>query len=358
MTKLYLNDTNGLKEARLGDTHVENSKELQKNCIDFLCENLIVADPAKTFFAQSTSAHVANISRLIKRTSPHLTTLYISDHEIRWIKEMLEIPGYQPDSTRSNYRANEPVHSETFDLRMFAFHELIETINKAEGPAIFYVSHASRLTGELTDIAAAFALIKRLHPESLFIVDGAQTLGALSPFTCNEVCDVYLSMSCKFLGAEPNIGLAFMSDDFYERYVGRPESYPVFDIALYSRDIFSLWQNLQHPRFREDYQTHIESLKSYAVEQIMKIDSSILHISPSQAPNFLTLNLGSVDDNKKFVAYAEKEGVQIDDNVNPLWSLIDPPVPLVRIGLSVRAEKEDVDRLVRVVESYKQKTPR
>jgi hypothetical protein len=353
MKIVYLDAANGLKEAQLTDVQVENAEELQKLCTHFLCEKIVFADPEKVFLAQNITTHIAQLSGLIKKVSPQLHTVYISDHEIRWIKEMLEIPGYQPDSTHSNYRLNTSVESEIFDIKLFDFNRLTETIMSVEEPAVFYVSHISRLTGETTDIAPAYKLIKDQNRDSIFIVDGAQSVGAATPVEVNKVCDVYLGTSMKFLGAEPSIGIAFLNSGFFERYVGQRETYPQFNASMFSKDLFSLWKNLQHPRFTTDYYVYIKYLKEYAVTKIREISPDLLFAPDSQAPNFLTLNFGGVQNNKKFVTYAFNYGIRLSDNINLLWSLIEPPTPLIRIGISVQTEKEHIDRLVDIIKLHK-----
>src|SRR3989344_3849904 len=345
MGRIYLNDPNGLKEPKLFDVQVENPEKLFEESRNFICENLINADPEQTFFGQNMGTHAAQIATLVKRFKPEIKTVVVSDHEIRWLKEMFEIPGYRPDSTHSNYHLNDPIQCPTLSVKLAPFLSYASAIQKTKGPAIFYVSHVSRLTGETQNIEELYRLVKTQHPSSILIVDGAQALGVLRPVNVSNTCDAYIGMRSKFLGAEPNLGFVFFGESFAKKY-GVPESYPAFDPLAYDKDLYSLWENLKHPLYEADYYSYIIDLKEYATKTLSKSAPSRLFVPPNQSPGFLTLDFGSKTENEHFVAYAEKNGVVISDNTNELWSIIPAPKPLVRVGLSVRTTKADIDVLV------------
>lgn len=346
MESVYLNDPNGLKPPKLSSVNVENAKELEKGCADFLCKHLIQTDAGKVFFAQNMSTHLAHITSLIKKVSLEIAHVYISDHEIKWMKELLETPDLQPDATYSNYHRNEYIAHPSFTVKTIKFNEFPDAVRETEVPSIFFISHVSRLTGEIVDIASLYKLIKDTNPNSLLIVDGAQSLGALEPIDVNTSCDVYSGLSSKFIGAEPHLGMFFSSDSFYNKYIGSRQNYPEFDTEAHSKDLFSLWENLQNPGYLENYHSHITSIKNYALESLK--DSSIIYTPPHQAANFLTLNFGSKEANQIFVSKAEESGIIVSDNTQ--WSITEPDMPLVRVGISVRTTKDDIDKLVKVIE--------
>lgn len=355
MVPLYLNDPNGLKEPKLSGIQVVNPQELFEASRRFLCTNLIQADPLITFFGQNQGTHAANVATLVEQINPSIKTAIVSNHEIRWLKEMFEIPGYQPDSTHSNYHPNEPVHSPTFAVRLADFPSFADTIRTTEGPAIFYVSHISRLTGETQDIQELCRLVRAQHPDSVLMIDGAQALGVTEPVDVNGSSDVYLGMSSKFLGAEPNLGFAFFAQDFAKKYHIQ-EHYPLFNPKAYDKDLFSLWESLQNPLYQSDYHSYIVGLKAYAEQKMREHAPSLLYVPPKQSPGFLTLDFGSKGGAEQFVAYAAEHGVIISDNANDAWSIIPAPKPLVRVGISVRTTAADIDKLIDLVQA-KERTP-
>lgn len=354
MENLYFNDADGRKPPRLSSVEVENPEKLAHDCMDFLCQHLVMADPQKAFFAQNISSHLAYITSAIKKVAPETGQVYISDHEIKWMKEILEIEAFQPaDSTHSNYVENKSVEHSTFSVDATEFESFYEKIKDVKNPSIFFISHVSRLTGEIAPIKEIFDLIKSNNPESILIVDGGQAIGALDHINVNEMCDVYIGLSYKFLGAEPSLGIAFMSDDFYGKYIQDLNNYPDFDCKRHAKDLLSLSENLKNPLYLEDYSSYIKSLKEYAVEKIINLDNKILFNPDNQVPNFLTLNFGSREKNEEFIRQLEKQGVFVSNNTG--YSIIEPKVPLVRLGLSVRITKTDIDRLVEII---KKEAPR
>ncbi len=350
MSTLYLNDPLGLKETTLSNMLISNPAELLKCSADFLCKYFVHCDTTSLYFAQNLSTHLAQILSIIKIQRSNISRFYISDHEINWIKKMLEIPQYQPDATHSNYHDNDPIDCPTFDVKVFPFNESEWIAEEYDDPTIFFISHVSRLTGELNDIAALFKLIKSKNPQSIFIVDGSQSIGATRPIELKDSCDVYLGISSKFIGAEPHLGLAFISDQFFQEYVQDRDNYPIFNVEKYQKDIYSLAVNLRNPIYLSDYSVYIENLKKYAVEKVNMLDRNILYVPTNQAPQFLTLNFGSADHNKKFIEFAKNQKIIVSDNTG--WSIVKPDIPLVRIGLSVRITEKDIDRLVEIIDKY------
>lgn len=347
---LYLNDPVGLKEACLGGVPINNPEELLNASADFLCRKLINSDKTRLFFAQNLTTHLVQILSIVKKENDSFTKVYLSDHEIKWIKEMLEGSRYKLDATHSNYHGNEVISYPTFGVEVFPFNNPDKMIENNNEPAIFFISHVSRLTGEITNIASIFKLIKSKNSNSILIVDGAQSVGAIGPIKVEGACDVYLGVSSKFIGAEPHLGFVCLSESFFERYVKNRNNYSFFNVEKHKQDIYSLFSSLQNILFQSDYQAEIENLKKYAISKINSLDKNTLYLPPNQAPNFLTLNFGSLEKNKKFIEFASEQQIIVSDNIE--WSIITPSVSLIRIGLSVRAKGKDIDRLIGVVDEY------
>lgn len=347
----YLNAPDGRKSPRLFDLEIEDPEDLMQMSKDFICANIIKANPDTMVFAQNITTHLARILDRVKDVCPQLDTVVMSNHELRWLKEMLEIPGYQPDATRSNYRdANDPIESPFFSVKVVDFHEYAQAIrSQGDKPTVYYVSHISRLTGEMQDIKELYSLIKEQNSQSLLIVDGAQSLGVLEPFDIEGMCDVYLGMSSKFLGAEPHVGFAFFSNEFYESH-SKGRQYDDFDPRNHARDLHSLWDNLQNPLFQADFQSAIQTLKEYALARVGAVRPECIFLPLSQSPGFLTLGFGSAEKNKEFVQNAGVQGVSISENIH--YSIETPKISLVRIGLSVHTKKEDIDVLVSLIEKW------
>jgi len=95
-------------------------------------------------------------------------------------------------------------------------------------------------------------------------------------------------------------------ENFFKKYIEQGLNYPVFDIEKHAKDIYSLWNSLQNPLFREDFADYIKKLKQYAVGELSLLNDQVLFNPVNQAPNFLTLNFGSVEANKNFVDFAKR----------------------------------------------------
>jgi len=350
MLMRYLNDPDGRKEARLSTAEVPDHDELLTRSSDFLCKYLVLSDKSRLFFAQNLSTHLAQILSFIRAKNPDISKIYISDHELSWVKELIEIPGYQLDATHSNYRSNEDIVCPNFIVEVLSFSNFEKEIAGKKQAAVFYVSHVSRVTGEVADIASIFKVVKNNNPNSVLIVDGAQSIGAMRDIEVEDNCDAYLGLSSKFIGAEPHLGFAFMSQNFFQKYLGDRKNYPAFSVDRHIKDIFSLWNSLQNPLYRSDFAAHIRTLKDYAVQKLSSLNGQVLFNPPHQAPHFLTLNFGSIEKNKKFVAFAEKEGMIVSENSG--WTITPPTIPLVRIGLSIRVTKQDVDAVIEKVSAH------
>lgn len=349
MTKVYLNDPYGLKEPKLTGVTINNPAQLANDAASFICNYLIRANRERFYYAQNLTTHLANALSAITQKEPKLKTIYVSSHEMAWIKHMLEEKGFQPDATHSNYASNENISCPTFDVKVLPFEDIATEVANIHETAIFFISHASRMTGELLDVGAIFKKIKENNKESVVIVDGSQTLGALEPVGVNNTADVYLSLSSKFVGAEPELGFAFLSDSFATTYFS-DHKYPAFDATKYAHDLYSLWLSLQNPLYKKDYVAYIKGLKTYATDAIRNVQSNLLFSPSNQTSNFLTINFGSVEKNKKFVTFAAQNGVALSENTG--WSIAEPAIPLVRIGLSVRVTKQDIDILTETIRKY------
>ncbi len=345
---VYLNDPDGRKVSCLTNVKVDQPERLLESVSSFMCLHFMRTDKSKLFFAQNISTHLAQLLGIIKSERKDISKIYVSSHEIKWIKNMLETDGYQPSATHSNYHENTIINSPTFNVEVFPFEDVEKTINKVTEPIIFFISHVSRLTGEVSDIASIYKSIKSKN--SILIVDGSQSVGAIGPVEIKDVGDVYLGVSSKFIGAEPHLGFAFISDNFFDKYIKDTNNYPAFDAVVHAKDIYSLSENLKNPLYSSDYSTHIINLKKYALEKMESLDKNILFLSKNQAQNFLTLNFGSIEKNKSFVEFSKNLGVTVSDNTE--WSIAEPTVPLVRIGLSVRVTKKDIDSLIEIVSKY------
>lgn len=350
MYEVYLNDPDGRKECTLSDLSVGDQSDNLNKSKDFLCNRFIECDTDNVFFAQNLTTHLAYILSFVKLKTPNLSGVYMSDHEISWIKKTLEVLDYTPDNTHSNYHLNEKIKHPAFDVKIFPFDNFEKKVAAVRQPSIFYISHVSRLSGEIFSISSAYQTIKEASPDSILIVDGAQSLGAMERFDIENNCDVYLGLSSKFIGAEPHLGFAFMSRWFFQKYVLDVKNYPTFDVKKYSKDVFSLWNSLKYPIFESDFVEYIKKLKKYAVKRFNFLRNETLYIPAKQSPHFLTLNFGSTLLNKRFVDFAAKKGIALSDNSG--WCISEPKIPLVRVGLSVRVTELDVDILADTVYEY------
>lgn len=297
------------------------------------------------------TTHLAQILKIIQTERKDIKNIYVSSHEIKWLKNMLKNGENKIDATHSNYRKNTKINCPTFHFELFSFEDAEKTIKNSPGPSIFFISHISRLSGEISKLSALYKSIKSKN--SILIVDGSQSIGASAPFKADNVCDVYLGVSSKFIGAEPHLGFAFISKEFFSKYIRDIKNYPVFKTKSHARDIYSLHENLKNPLYARNYSKYILNLKKYALEKIKILNKNILFAPKNQAPHFLTLNFGSISKNKDFIKFAKSFGVIVSDNTN--WSITEPRISLVRVGLSVKINNEDINNLAEIIKNYTNK---
>ncbi len=203
----YLNDPSGLKPAQLNNISVDNAELLAEKCVNFICTYLVKTNKDRFYFAQNLTTHFVDILSLVKKKTPEIKKIYISSHELKWLAQMFQNKDFQPDATHSNYHENSKITYPKYDIEIFDFEKTNTIIESSNQSSIFYISHISRMTGETVDIENIFKTLKSKNPDSILIIDGAQALGAQPLLEINNVADVYLGISSKFIGAEPELGL-------------------------------------------------------------------------------------------------------------------------------------------------------
>jgi selenocysteine lyase/cysteine desulfurase len=86
------------------------------------------------------------------------------------------------------------------------------------GPYLVYYQHVDRMSGKiesLEDVSLLRELVRKRNPNSIVIADATHSIGAID-FKAPDLGDVVIMNSSKSLGAEPTLGICYVSDRVLE----------------------------------------------------------------------------------------------------------------------------------------------
>lgn len=292
-------------------------------------------------FSQNVSTHVAQVVNLVSQTEP-VGRVLVDKDEVPWtarqfvegrtIDDEMTYPNFAP-LQRLGVRKQEVISLDCGDLDTFDTSSMGQEVN------ILVLCHVSRTTGVEIPVERFYRRWKRARPQDVIIVDGAQVLGARS-FSVAELSDVYLSVSSKFLGAQPNLGFAYLSPAFRNDYC-RAHDYPGFAQDSFFDELascFLAWRTLP-----PDYERKIRHLRCEAEELFLRHGLPLAKF-PGQVDHIATIETRSAALARSMQRALGEVGVNVFHNLD--YSIAAPEVPCLRISLSARSRASDLERFV------------
>lgn len=346
MKKARLNYAYGVKRPRLKHRKVSVPPKQLFDQIRRFYSSHFYCRAADLRFAQNVTTHVVQIVQGIKKRHPNLQVL-VDSHEVPWVKTTFETGKTSSDMTRPNYarlrhKKIQPTTVKTIDPKKLL--DNLPTLLGKRQPAVIILSHVSRMTGETFPIREIYSRMKSLNPNSVLIIDGAQVAGAMK-FDVKGSCDAYITVTSKFLGAEPNIAVAYLSPETRSRYL---TSYPHLGEGEFALEAHSAVQALSHPAYKSP-EEKIKRMRALALEKIRRINGISIIMPKNQAPQILTLRVGNRAKTKKIVEELERKDVEIFHNMD--WSIVEPRTPLLRVSIGAKTTPQEIEKFVNELKS-------
>lgn len=339
---IYLNDADGRKPAQLKSFVVRNSDRQLAKLREYMSGYWGVNE-ASIEFAQNTSTHLAYCVEIIKRKYPNVV-VFLDSHEIGWLRRMFAL-GALPVKTMTygNYKHScHPYQFPRSDVVIFTPSNLISLRKRYQHKtAIVVLSHISRQSGEVLATPSLLRNTAKFDPETFFLIDGAQGLGAIPDFIKKKSC-AYLTVSSKFIGAEPHLGIVHLSQRFKNNFTCE---YPRFYPDEYAREIYSAVSELGRISNDHSYLARITLLRKLCLEKMREIPGVRIVAPPTQVPWLVTIAIGSERKTYEIVKRL-KETFDIIVYHNISYSVCKPTVPMIRISISPRTTMSDVKILI------------
>lgn len=299
--------------------------------------------PAEVRFAQNVTTHVLQAVRALRRQNPAYDVL-VDSHEVKWVKDSLEKGVLdrqnmtRPDFARPQSRRLAPVPVQTIEPKQLVSNRLEALVGRR--PVILVVTHVSRLDGSTLPFRSIYEKMKSLNPKSILIVDGAQTTGAMRP-QLRGACDMYIGVTSKFVDAVPHLAAAYIAPDLLRTSLKR---YPSLRPSEFAQEAASAVERLSHPRFDARTAHRIRSMRRFALGLLRDV-KTVRVVSPkNQAPQIITLAVGSAQKTRQAVATLGKSGVVVSHNLD--YSISSPTRPLIRVSIGAATTQEEIRRLV------------
>ena len=354
MNTIYLNEADGRKPKKLTDVNIDESVE--ELCLT-LKERLVSLwsnEVKDIHIDQNISTHIAYIIDIVSKKHKSIS-VYLDSHEVFWIKDNIEKGELSlGDMSYPNYAPPHQYISRPHKVTVFDPEKELDIVQDGSIPIIIY-THASRLTGQIFPLEIIFKNIKEKHPNAVCIADGAQIIGAEKIYHL-DYTDAYFASTSKFIGAEPHLGLCLLSDKFKALYLKKGISYPLVDVGVYKKELYSANEALKD-FVGVDFESYIKDMRACLLEKISEEKhSSYVYDVKDQASHIVTLRVGDKSFTKSFVESLEKlYNISVSHNMN--FSLVEPEIPLVRVSVSIRCTKEYIDALVLACGAVLENTP-
>lgn len=354
MNILYLNDADGRKPKKLTDVKIKDTTDQLVSTLKQKMATLWSDNVEDIHIDQNVSTHIAYIIDVVYKRHKSVSA-YVDSHEVLWMKDTIQNGKLSLDDM--SYPNYAPRHQYEFKPNSVTmFDPTKELIIPQDGsiPIIVY-SHVSRLTGQIFPLESIFKKIKKEYPNAICIADGAQMMGGQKIYTL-EYTDAYITTTSKFVGAELNLGICKLSNQFKDNYIKDEINYPSIDLGAYSKEIYSTNQSLDEFT-GVDFESHIQNMRVYLLDEFSKSGLSMyVYGMQDQAPHLITLFVGDKSATELFVESIEKKYSMVVSH-NMFYSIIEPKTPLVRISISARCTKENIDILVSACKSLLKNAP-
>lgn len=293
-------------------------------------------------FAQNVTTHVASLVHALSGLGDN-TPVLVDSHQVKYMRMALEsgrLPGEY--MTRPNYAK---VKQMEFTPRIVSSFDPLEFVKNPgkyvakSGKQVIVLSHISRLTGEEFPIKQVYAKIKRVNPDAILVVDGAQAVGA-QKFKAKGACDMYIGTNSKFIDAEPNLAPAYVVSNV-RALLGASD----FNPREMASEIHATHAALQYPALKRFDFSKIRATRAYALRKLRGVEGVEVFKVKNQAAHMLMLKVDSPAEVRRIVSELEKRRVHVFHNLD--WSEHNFDDALLRVSLSVKTTKKEVDHLVR-----------
>lgn len=322
MKEIYLNYADGRKEAKI--TKIINSKAELK-ILDTKLRDLLDISKSE-FLSYSQNATTCLIHSLLPILKSGKFNIYVSSHEIRWVKTLFKTGKLPTDETTyPNYAPQEEVGFVKAKVTVFDPEVFIKNPKKIVGntPSIVILSHISRMSGEIFANKELYSKYKELHTKNILVIDGSQALGA-TQVRPQKISDIYIGVTSKFINSEPHIGLCWISKKIVEDYSIFPWS---IDQGLFAKEIYSTITSLESTTVDPKA---VSKLKDSFTDSLQKIGVEVA-TTCNQAPHIVVIPW-----KKKGIETAVEQlkhrGFIVSSNTG--YSISEPSIPGIRVSFT------------------------
>ena len=125
-----------------------------------------------------------------------------------------------------------------------------------------------------------------------------------------------------------------------------------FDSKTYIKEIFSAVNEFDNAKFDKTSFKRIKSLRTFLLGELKKIKQIKIVNFPTQAVQIVTIQVGNIPETRNLISEFKKFGIIITHNLN--WSVREPEIPLIRIAITVKTTKEELQEFVDVLKKIKE----
>ncbi|GEM_PF-2383404 len=304
--------------------------------------------PQDIKFAQNVTTHVAQIVTRIKKKIPS-AQVCVDSHEVAWIPKSLEAGSLVTENiTSPNFAGLKQKRFPATQVRIIDPKTLLQNISmisSGDRPVVIVLSHVSRLSGETFPVKEIYRKMKKINPDSVLVVDGAQVAGAMK-FDVRDSCDAYIGMTSKFIGGQPNLAVAYLSPEFGSKYLGK---YPSIKASEFASEAHSAMKAFSHPVFKRNFSERINRMRSLALSKLKGVKGISVQSPPNQAPQIITIKVGNRQKTLETVEKLKKRGVEIFHNLG--YSVVEPARPLLRVSIGAKTSRVEIDKFVEELRS-------
>jgi selenocysteine lyase/cysteine desulfurase len=363
--------------------HSKNKRELAEKSAKLVSETrelvgrMLHCHSRNIFFSSSVTAALIPIALTLSYGRKKMSAV-VSDHEYLAIYKLLKEGFFDArlttwqnfgvgtlDNTKLSIPRTEVQVTKMADKPAL----IVEQMNVPDDrPAIFVLSHVSRVDARVVDIKAVYGELQKLnekrgkHNKIYFVVDGSQAIGTFD-FSVVGACDAYLGTSSKGIGAEPTLGIAYVNDGLLNlmkahiRDTGYPSILFQFSLEVMPNQLnakknaslslpeiaslnFSLKKLLGMGMSEVERRLdRLGKIIGKALESTDKI--KVLNPDSPRSPYMIFLKVNS--DVEETVEKFSRSGIEIFHNQD--YSMVDHP-PAIRVSWNINTPEEHITKFL------------
>ncbi len=341
MQRAYFSHPYGLRDRYYSGREFRTISEAQEKCTYTVQQLMWVSHLVwKIIFWINTAELTTKILRII---SPEQVTFW--PHELRWNSYIFGT-GYIPEK--------ENVF--TYPDRIFQNGERekpkIKKISRSPyrisrnflNSTCIYVSRISRLDGRSMMNEDLYRWIKSRDPNSIVIVDTAQTIWALIE-DVSKYCDIALGISSKFIGSNPHLAFGWISQWVLDRFTQLQNF-----VSVHKKDYITDYSQLYHhgtiitkKHWNGELENHI-NFCSNRIKSIIEQSGYPTITPPLQPPHFITFSIWwSYRKTEIFRKYMAQRWILLS-STGGNWSFDESDIqPMIRMGINYETTEEEVN---------------